>query len=301
MTAKIHVGIALPGSKDELSLSSKLLIDCFSQHKCNVTKLKLRNIDIIASKDKINISSTGAALEPFDVFINRHNVLDRREHDFAVARLIEDTSKVVLNPLSKSFFTHNKFHANSLLQNFGIPIPKIYKPGLNYNSDDIIETIGLPLILKANTGNQGKGVVYIDNKLSLISIIDCLINLNEDFFLQEFVLEAAADCPRAVLIGGELIAAYGRSSKKDDFRAKLKDGKFGGFMKISEKDQEVFKKIYKLTELDILGIDFCVTDHGIKIIEVNAYPGLGNIYKASGLNLAENFYQHAINRLQIKT
>lgn len=298
MSKNIHVGIALPGSKDELSLSSKLLIDCYSFHKCTVTRLKLRDIDILTSKNKIDLLYSGVSMVPFDIFINRHNVLDCRDHDYAVARLLEKSSKVILNPLCKSFLTHNKFQTNSFLLNSGIPVPKIYKPGMNFNADDIIDYLGFPLILKANTGNQGKGVVYIDNKLSLISIIDCLNNLDEDYFLQEFVPEAAANCPRAVVVGGKLITAYGRSSNKSDFRAKLKDGKFGGFLEITRNDQNIFNKIYKITKLDVLGIDFCVTKRGIQIIEVNAYPGLGNIYKASGLNLAESFYQYSINKLK---
>lgn len=195
--------------------------------------------------------------------------------------------------------THDKFQTNSYLINSGVPVPKIFKPGLRSNAKEIIRELdGFPIILKANTGNQGKGVVYLENELTLLSVVDCLNNLKEDFFLQQFIPEAAIDCPRAVLIGGEFIAAYGRFSKKGDFRAKLKDGKFGGFMKLTAKDKTVFEKIFKLTNLDILGIDFCRTKSGIKIIEVNAYPGLGNIFKVSGLNLAEYFYNYSKKKLE---
>lgn len=297
----LGVGILIdPDYGDNLSYSITLLEQEFTKHGHTVTLYRTCDISLVQIGKKTTIYHQDEPLDKLpDLLVNRHNVLNCTGHDIQIVSALEEQGVISLNSIADSYITHDKFKLNHLLINRGIPMPQTARVGLVADLSKISKQLGgFPLVVKANTSNQGKGVMFVSELLGLKSLVDYLWHERHEFYIQKFVPEAAENCYRAVVVDGKAVTIYGRLSDKDEFRSNLKEGSFGGFVKPTKQEAAIFSKLARILKLEILGIDFARTKNGMCIIEVNAYPGLAQIYKQSKLNLAPYFYEAAMNKYE---
>lgn len=256
-------------------------------------------VSIYVKNKTVHFCGTSTPWPP-DVVINRHDITTITEHDVQVVREIEAAGVPVVNNMKNTLIVHNKFLANRILMDHGIPVPPMARITNTSNLENITEALGgFPIITKSNKSNQGKGVVKVSSLEELRSLIDFVINnrVPEDIFLQSFIKEAAENCPRVVVIDAKIVTAYGRAVPRGDFRASLRKGAFTGFIKLTNKEIKLFQRIPKIFGLDIMGFDFARTPHGPQIIEVNAYPGIGELYNHTGYNLAPYILQATLRKI----
>lgn len=292
------IGILISTKKSEkLSKTVELLEESIIKIGHRVFLIYPPEIDILVKGRKTELLNL--ADKP-DVIINRHDTTTVTSHDIQVTKQLEDMGIPFVNPIGKSIVVHNKFLVNKILMSAGIPFPAMARLGCNPNLDEIVKNLGdFPLVLKANQSNQGKGVVLIPNIKTLRSVYDFIKNgaLPEDFFLQSYVPEASKLCIRSIIIGNEIIATYGTRAQKNDFRAGLRKGDFVGDITTSRDEEKILLKIPKILELDVVGVDYARTKTGLKIIEVNSYPGFGGFFKVSGINLTPYFVKMALQKI----
>jgi ribosomal protein S6--L-glutamate ligase len=148
------------------------------------------------------------------------------------------------------------------------------------------EVGGLPAIFKPLGGAQGMGVILIETEAAANSLVGLGWEWNQPCLLQKFYPEAAGEDLRFIVIGGEVAAAMKRVAKKGDWRANFHSGGKGVCYRTTASDKRLALKSAKAVGLNFCGVDVLITNNGPVVVEVNASPGLQEISRVTGVDIA---------------
>lgn len=157
---------------------------------------------------------------------------------------------------------------------------------------------GTPVIIKLLKGTQGVGVMKAESPEGVESIIDTLWGLGQNIILQEFIAESMGRDLRAIVIGGELVAAMRRTAKKGEFRSNLHRGGNGMRAELPPEYVRAALDAARIMGLGVAGVDLLESKHGPRVIEVNSSPGLRGVERATGIDVAQRIIAHAERLVQ---
>lgn len=185
-----------------------------------------------------------------------------------------------------SALTFNKFICNKFLKNFGIRIADSYilRENKNYNPDDIVNNLKLPIFVKPNIGGSSFATTKVKQAEALAQAINTAFEEAPEVIIESFIKgrEVTCGCYRTkektvVLPITEVVT----SNEFFDYKAKYE----GEVQEITPADlpEHVTDKVQKLTlEIyDLIGakgiirVDYIISDGDIPILlEVNTTPGM---------------------------
>lgn len=181
----------------------------------------------------------------------------------------------------------------------GVDVPKTIAIAEFADLEAICAQIqGPPWILKLPVSTQGKGVMFVDSKTSLHSIVDAIHSLNGSLLLQEFVAESVGVDVRVLVVQGVARAAMRRKAKAGEFRSNLHRGGSPEKVALTEELVRISEKAANTLRLDIAGVDLLETRDGYKVIEVNGSPGLEGLQSVSEVDLAESLVELIERRIE---
>ena len=188
----------------------------------------------------------------------------------------------------------DKLRSAQILAKFDVDMPKTLVSRNTADIDDLIDQIGLPVIIKLATGTHGNGVVLADTKKAAKSALQAFYLYNEDgtnILLQEYIKESAGTDIRAFVVGNHVVASMQRQSLDDDFRSNLHKGGSGTPIKLTDEEKKVALKAAKAMGLHVAGVDLMRSERGPLVVEVNASPGFG-IEKVTGRDVASKIIEY---------
>ncbi|MGE3914999.1 MAG: 30S ribosomal protein S6--L-glutamate ligase, partial [Hyphomicrobiaceae bacterium] len=118
------------------------------------------------------------------------------------------------------------------------------------------------------------------------SIIEAFSAANVNILVQEYVREAAGSDVRALVVGGEVVAAMKRTSRKGDFRSNLHRGGKAEPVVLTEEERITALRSVEAMGLNVAGVDMLRSSRGTLVLEVNASPGIEGMEGASGVDVA---------------
>jgi ribosomal protein S6--L-glutamate ligase len=185
----------------------------------------------------------------------------------------------------------NKMKTTQKLSANGLRVPKTIFAKKPTHVKFLVDKVGgLPCVAKTLTGSQGKGVFILRDEEQTNTSLEAIYNLDVDLLLQGFVESGAKDI-RAIVVGGEVVAAMERTGKKD-FRANLSQGGSGRAVQLSAEDKEICVKASEAVGLQFSGVDILKDVNGkTYVIEVNGNPGELSI-KVTGVNWFKNLVKY---------
>ena len=199
----------------------------------------------------------------------------------------------------------DKLRSQQILAKAGVDTPKTLVSRNTADIDDLLEQIGLPVIIKLASGTHGNGVVLAETKKAAKSALQAFYLYNEDgtnILLQEYVKESAGTDIRALVVGSRVVASMKRQSLDDDFRSNLHKGGEGTSIKLTPEEKRIAVRAAKAMGLHIAGVDLMRSNQGPMVLEVNASPGFG-IEKVTGRNVAAkiiDYVEHNATRKNSK-
>jgi ribosomal protein S6--L-glutamate ligase len=188
--------------------------------------------------------------------------------------------------------SRDKFRAIQLLAKSNIDIPKTIFSRESAQIDDLIEQIGVPVVIKLAKGTQGKGVVLAETRKAAKSVMQAFYVLDTSILLQEYIEESAGTDIRAFVVGNQVVASMQRKSLTDDFRSNLHQGGEGSVIKLSDEEKKIAIRAARSMGLQICGVDMLMSDRGPLVIEVNANPGIEGIEKVTGRDVAGKIIEY---------
>jgi ribosomal protein S6--L-glutamate ligase len=205
----------------------------------------------------------------------------------AVLRQFEIQGVFPLNESVAIGRSRDKLRALQLLAREGIGLPvTAFAHGPRKAEDVIKEVGGTPCVIKLLEGTQGMGVILAETAPSAKSIIEAFSAANVAILVQEFIKESGGSDVRALVVGGEVIAAMKRTGKIGDFRSNLHRGGHAETVVLSDDEKATAIRAAACLGLNVCGVDMLRSRRGPLVIEVNSSPGIEGMEAATGVDVA---------------
>lgn len=273
--------------------STKRLVEEAKNRGHEVKVIKYKNCYLSLDDKHPDVYYDGEKLEKFDAILPRiSNNMTR--YGCAVVRQFEMQGVWTSATSVAITRARDKLRAAQILAKYDVDTPKTLVSRNTSDIDDLLEQIGLPVIIKLATGTHGNGVILADTRKAAKSALQAFYLYNEDgtnILLQEFIKESAGTDIRAFVVGNKVVASMQRESLDDDFRSNLHQGGQGVSIKLTADEKKIALKAARAMGLHICGVDIMRSSRGPLVLEVNASPGFG-IEKVTGKDVASKIIEY---------
>jgi ribosomal protein S6--L-glutamate ligase len=255
-----------------------------------IDKLTIQTID-----GKIGLFFKSQNILSFDAIYPRISSRDMLLGE-AVIKAIEKSG--VYCPVNNSAYqvTNHKFYTVQKLTNAGVPnITSTLFISPKYADYAVMET-GYPFVMKLISGFAGRGVVLINNKEQMESILDA-IHLFEEFICTQKFIKGKNYDVRCYVIGDYVIAVK-RTSRKGEWRANVSKGGSAQLINPTPEMLEIAKKSAKILGMDICAVDLMDYKKKWVVIEVNFMPG--PFRKYLGTTIVQEWLRLLANKAEAK-
>ena len=280
-------------SNGNANYSTKRLVEEAEKRGHKVKVVKYKNCYLSLDDKHPDVYYKGKKLSGFDAILPRiSNNMTR--YGCAVVRQFEMQGVYTSAASVAITRARDKLRAAQILAKYDVSTPKTLVSRNTSDIDDLLEQIGLPVIIKLASGTHGNGVILADTKKAAKSALQAFYLYNEygtNILLQEFIKESAGTDIRAFVVGGRVVASMKRESLDDDFRSNLHKGGLGTPVKLTDQEKKVAIKAARAMGLHICGVDLMRSSHGPLVLEVNASPGFG-IEKVTGRDVASKIIEY---------
>lgn len=280
-------------SNGNANYSTKRLVEEAEKRGHQVKVIKYKNCYLSLDDKHPDVYYKGKKIEGFDAVLPRiSNNMTR--YGCAVVRQFEMQGVYTSAASVAITRARDKLRAAQILAKYDIDTPKTLVSRNTSDIDDLLEQIGLPVIIKLATGTHGNGVILADTRKAAKSALQAFYLYNEDgtnILLQEFIKESAGTDIRAFVVGNRVVASMQRDSLDDDFRSNLHQGGLGTAVKLTDAEKKVAVKAARAMGLHICGVDLMRSARGPLVLEVNASPGFG-IEKVTGRDVASKIIEY---------
>lgn len=185
----------------------------------------------------------------------------------------------------------NKIRTKEILSHAGLPTPRfvtLYRwdceNAWNQRAEELIERIGLPMVLKAPSQGSSVGVYIVKDSESLISMMKEVFSFGDELLAEEFMegmeltLPILGNCELTVLPAIEITS----ENEFYDYEAKYTQGMCHHILParisdaVKKEIEEIGQKAYRAMGCRGLArIDFMLNSQGAPmVIEINTLPGM---------------------------
>ncbi|MFX1277582.1 MAG: RimK family alpha-L-glutamate ligase [Promethearchaeota archaeon] len=243
---------------------------------------------------KINICRFGEQfddLEPKKALVRGFGADSTKKIFFRLDLLsaIEEYGIRLINSREALEIASDKFLTSIYLERNEIPTPKTI---ICENPDDALEAfeeLGEDVILKPLFGSKGLGMTRLNDKGFAENVIYTLTELNDIFYLQEFVEHNNRDI-RILVLGDKAIAGMYRIS--DNWKTNIHAGARSEPIELTKQLKSLAIRAANATKTEIAGVDIIESETGFQVIEVNSIPGFTALQKVTNINLAEEIIKY---------
>lgn len=298
------MNILILASTTKQNTSTKKLVEAIEQRGHTATILSYLNMHLWFNNKggHHRVYHNGKRIHrgDFDVIIPRIGKDLRKGVEILTMLVYYLGMKSIITPEALSLVT-NKWHTFSRLAQYGITMPKTVK--IDKAPNDLHEMVkwlgGYPIILKGETGSQGKGVVVLETATTAKMVVEDKVNEGTPFTLQQFVNTSSTNRKRDIrvwVIDGKVIGAYTRFSGEDgDPRTNYSINKQGEPIELTEQEKNIAIKTAQAVGLQVAAIDLarCIDTANTYVFEVNGNGSLKGFTKVTGIPLADHIIQYA--------
>ena len=201
----------------------------------------------------------------------------------------------------------DKYRSWNQLRDFRLNQPKTVLVPSEEHIDSALENIGnkFPLILKTLRGSKGVGVLFVESKIALDSIIQLLYKQDKDsdILLQEYIKNDFD--VRVLVLGNKILGTMRRDVVEGVFRSNYTQGAKVKKYELNAEEKNQCLVASKAVGGEFTAIDFIPKDNEPYFLEVNSSPGTDGIEEANpGLNVAKKvleYFKNTKNRYSVPT
>lgn len=231
-----------------------------------------------------------------DIIIWRSSSLDKFAERTTFLNLIKN--KIIINhAIVKHPFLANKFFQQKYFENNSeiecIPTFK-FKTKKDFLSAISRKEIRLPVIIKPDSGSQGKNIILAKSKRDIKKLEDNL----EKYTIQKFI-DNQGDY-RVLMLGGKMLGVIKRTAGQNSFLNNLAQG--GSAERITdptilEKLHQIASKVASTFDLTFCGVDiiYDIKQKKYYFLEVNTVPEWRGFQKTTGVKVAEGIIELCVN------
>lgn len=187
-----------------------------------------------------------------------------------VMKYFEEKGSKVVNGFNGTHTIRDKYKTHLLIEKLGIKQPKFLNGSVN-DFDYISRYLGIPFVMKNNTGAKGENVYLVKSKQEYENILNNHLNIN--FMYQEYIKESKGSDYRLYIVGDEVVGCVNRVSADDDFRANISQGGKGLACDLPHDIKMQSLLIAKTLGLEICSVDYLKKGDEYYFCEGNSNAG----------------------------
>ncbi len=262
-------------------------------------EFKKRGYDVkyyIPSKEKVKIDHKQfqeqfAKLDPYGALVRGFGAAATQKIFFRLDLLnaMEEYGLKLINSRESLEIASDKFLTSIYLDRHKIPTPKTIICENSNDALDGFEELGGDIVLKPLYGSKGIGITRITDRGFAENVIYSLGQLNDVFYIQEFIKHNNRDI-RVLVLGNKAIAGMYRVS--NNWKTNIHSGATMQPIELTEEITNLALKAAKITKTEIAGVDIVESERGLLVLEVNSIPGFTAIQKVTDTNLAEEIVSY---------
>ncbi|NOR85358.1 RimK family alpha-L-glutamate ligase [archaeon] len=277
------------------SATTKLILE-ESAKVFDVSFAPIQDITLTVANNKIKIEYEGKDLTKIDYLLPK---IDGRRKDYGFQIMNAFDAYPIKKPYSAAtvLVAHDKFITAVTLARCGIPTPITYLLKSKDGTEALIDKVKFPLMVKLMSGSGGVGIMYVDNKEAMRTIIASMGVLNQQILIQEFIENPGEDI-RILVAEDTVIGAYKRVAKKGEKRANIKSGGTAERYEPTEEMNRIAIKTAKVLHADICAIDLLESKSGPVVIEANINPGIRGMMDATNINIAKRIIDYLESKME---
>ena len=281
-------------SRNRKLYSTRRLVEAARAHGHAAQVLDTLRCNLVLAIDAPRVFYKGAEVSGIGVVIPRIGA-SITGYGLSVVNQFDMMGVPILNNSVPIARARDKLRALQLLSRFGIDIPRTVMCRYRDEVPLAVEQVGgLPCIMKLIQGTQGVGVLIASTMSEVEGMLDTMWTLGQEILLQELIAESRGKDVRALVIGDRVVAAMRRTAREGEFRSNLHRGGEGQAIPLPRESSEVAVKAARVIGLEVAGVDMLESRGGPKIMEVNSSPGIEGLEKATGIDIASLYIEHAV-------
>ena len=237
-------------------------------------------------------------LEPYGALVRGFGAAATQKIFFRldILNAMEEYGLKLINSRESLEIASDKFLTSLYLERHNIPTPRTI---VCENSNDALSAfkdLGKDVVLKPLYGSRGIGIVRISDLGFAENVIYSLAQLNEVFYLQEFIKHNNRDI-RVLVLGDKAIAGMYRVS--NNWKTNIHSGATMERIELTEDLKRLAIKAAKVTKTEIAGVDIVESEKGLLVLEVNSIPGFSALQKVCDTNLAEEIVSYFLKNASL--
>ncbi|MFX0148797.1 MAG: RimK family alpha-L-glutamate ligase [Candidatus Hodarchaeota archaeon] len=247
---------------------------------------------------KISISSFESQfknLEPRAALVRGFGAAQTQKIFFRLDLLsaIEEYNIKLINSRESLEIASDKFLTSLFLEKNNVSTPKTIVCEDPSDALSSFEELGGDIVLKPLYGSRGVGITRINDRGFAENVINTLGQLNEIFYLQEFIEHYNRDI-RILVLGEKVIAGMYRVS--NNWKTNIHAGARMEPIELTSEMKKLAIKAAKVTKTEIAGVDIVESERGLLVLEVNSIPGFTALQKVTDINLAEEIVKFFLKK-----
>jgi RimK family alpha-L-glutamate ligase len=221
-----------------------------------------------------------------------------RPYGHAAAQAIEDRGVPIINRSTAIRIACDQIETLRCFSRARLPFPRSVVLDGTQPPDDVIEYLGLPLVVKPPQTSGGKSIQRLFSRAELTRALS-VMPPGDRLLCQRFEVGSVGVDRRLVVVGGRVVAAMERQARSREWRANLDLGGVGRPINPSPYQVALALAATNAIGLDVAGVDMLTGAAGEDLLlEVNAKPGLRicEITKTDVMRLIVQFAIRGIHR-----
>ena len=227
------------------------------------------------------------------------------DKDIYLARLLEKAGFRLFNRADFIKLCDDKMLTFIACANEGIRMPKTIAGPLVYTDlqesnfrflDNVIDELGLPMVVKKVYGSLGEGVYLVQTKEELVKLYSEIAR--NPIIFQEYVKSSYGKSIRVLIIDGKVFGSFIRKNKYD-FRSNYGEEASSKVLENPAKYEGFAQEIANKLHIEYAGIDLLVYEDDNPILcEINSNAFFEEFEKVTGLNVAAAFAEMIVKKVK---
>ena len=222
----------------------------------------------------------------------------RRDAYLDLISQFEKLGVSVVNSRQTISMCADKYRSALRFADTGVPTPKTALVQSEKTLQASLDIIGeeYPMILKTLRGSKGVGVIFIESRRQLTSLIQLLWKQDEktEILLQSYI-KSDFDV-RVIILNNQILASMRRDVLKGDFRSNYSQGAKVKEYPLNDEEKRICIDAAKAVDGIYTAVDFIKNGKDTFVLEVNSSPGTAGIEEATGRNLIKELLVHFKDR-----
>ncbi len=259
-------------------------------HEVTMLKSSACHIEIDSGNPKVIYK--GEILGQLDAVIPRIS-LNNSSYASAILRQFETMG--VYTPAKSLAIgrSHDILRTLQLLSKANVGIPKTIITHEPDQLDNLLERVGLPVVIKAASAARNNGAVLVENPKAANSVLKAFYMSDANLLIQEYVgKDTEVQDVRAIVVGSMVVASVKRGGSAQKFFAQPGKSEYGQVVKLTEEENRAAVKAAKAVGLSICAVDMMITPTKQYVLRLDASPGLENIELTTKRNVAAQVIEY---------